>query len=336
MRHLLPLASLACFVVGCAQIHRGDDHDTPPPGGGSGGADLGPPRCGGERLMADLVVPSLQIALDRSCSMVQKVGATSKWKLAVDALDKLTTAWAGKLRFGLSLFPDTSAPACDESSLPIPIGAGNEGAIRSLLMASLSPSDPNYPSAGPCVTPIDAGMHRASLDPGLADPAHPGYALLITDGAQYGCSTYGGAAGAVKVATALASSGVHTFVIGFGGAVDANELDALANAGGEPSGGAHAFYDAANGQALDAALQAIAGKAFSCVYQLASAPPDPTLVYVFFDQVEVARDATHGSGWDYDGATNQVRFYGSACQQLGSGSVQTLDIVFGCEAPPIQ
>ena len=47
----------------------------------------------------------------------------------------------------------------------------------------------------------------------------------------------------------------------------------------------------------------------------------------------IPRDPTHMNGWDYDPATNQITFYGPACDALKAGTVTDVDIVFGCDEP---
>jgi hypothetical protein len=74
----------------------------------------------------------------------------------------------------------------------------------------------------------------------------------------------------------------------------------------------------------------IAGEVLSCTYELSEAPPDLEALYVYFDGTGVTRDTTHGDGWDYDPATNQLTFYGPACEALQSGMVTDLVIVHGC------
>src|SRR5262249_46792337 len=154
------------------------------------------------------------IELDRSCSMQDKVSGTPKWTLAVNAIQKMTTDFKGKIRFGLAMFPDRITPSCDQGAIPIPVGPGKETMIQSLLNASLMTTDTNYPN-GPCVTPIDAGMHQASTEPALMDKARQSYVLLITDGMQAGCNTYMGASGATMIISDLyTKQQVSTFVIG--------------------------------------------------------------------------------------------------------------------------
>src|SRR5579871_3806998 len=185
------------------------DVDCPPgeqcatPDGGGAKTCVPGGNCGGTKVAADQVPPNLLIVLDRSCSMTEIVSMNmTKWQIAVAALDTLTAKYKGQIRFGLTLFPDRVAPNCDQSVIPIPVGANNETAIQTLLMKSLSNTDPNYPN-GPCVTPIDAAVHQATTDPGFKDLTRQSFALLLTDGEQAGCSMYGGAAGATTIITNL-------------------------------------------------------------------------------------------------------------------------------------
>jgi hypothetical protein len=300
------------------------------------GGDLAcvPGGCGGTKLTADAVPPNLLVALDRSCSMTQSVGATTKWQIAVNAINTLTMMYQGKIQFGLTMFPDTDADQCNQGAIPVPPGPGNEARIQQLLTAALQNSDANYPK-GPCVTPIDTGMLQSSMAPALADKTRGDFVVLITDGAQAGCSAAGGATGAANIITQMAQAGIGTFVIGFGGQVNAKQLNSFAVAGGHPTGVmSKEYYDAADQMSLDAALQTIASQTFGCVYKLQTVPPDPQQVYSFFDRSGVMRDPSHANGWDYDPTTNTVTFYGAACTQLRSGTVTVLDIVFGCDAPP--
>lgn len=294
--------------------------------------------CASQAVMVKPVPPNLLVVLDRSCSMTEVVtGTQTKWMIAVSALEKLTTDYTAKIRFGLTLFPDTVAPNCGQSAIPIPVGDANESAIQALLTASLTKADPNFPD-GPCVTNIDTAVLQAATEPALAATDRESYLLLVTDGKQAGCTAGGGDAGTLAAITELQNDKhVSTFVVGFGAGVDAAQMNAFADAGGVPSGDPATHYYKAEDQAsLDTALAVIAAKTLSCSYALATVPPDPTKIYVFFDKdpAGVPRDSTHAGGWDYDGTNNQVTFYGAACDQLKTGKVTDLDIVLDCNQLP--
>ena len=60
--------------------------------------------CGAMTTSVAAIPPNLLVVLDRSCSMTDKVvGTTTKWMLAVAAINKMTTDFNGKIRFGLRL-----------------------------------------------------------------------------------------------------------------------------------------------------------------------------------------------------------------------------------------
>jgi hypothetical protein len=295
--------------------------------------------CGGVAVASQLVAPNLLVVEDRSCSMTQAVGASTKWQIAVAALQKMTTDLAGKARFGLSLFPDKTGDACTQDAILVPVAPGSETAIQSLLGAALAKTDPLYP-AGPCVTNIDTAMAQAAAEPALADKARASSVVLITDGGQAGCTAGGGDTGTIAAIEALAARGVGTFVVGFGASVKTSSLDAFAAAGGRVNpAGPHKYYDAQSTASLDAALAAI-GKAatLSCDLALAAGPPndDASLIYVYLDRSPppLPRDTSHTNGWDYDPATKTVHLYGAACDKLKSGASVSESVVFGCPGAP--
>lgn len=286
--------------------------------------------CGGESYSAARVLPNLLIVLDRSCSMRARVGGVRKWQAAVDAITALTRQYEGQIRFGLSLFPDLQNPSCGQGDVIVPVADGAEGPIRDLLAAALDSDDRHWPD-GPCVTNIDTAMEQAAAEPRLNAAGERGFAMLVTDGQQAGCSSAGGDAGTTRIITEMNARGVSTFVVGFGGEVDARQLGVFAEAGGVPRPMAPTYYQADDAPALVAALQDIGQQLVTCEFALEQAPPNIFNVHVFFDrQEEVPRDVDHLDGWDYDAATQTVTFYGASCDRLTSREVTDVDVVFGC------
>jgi hypothetical protein len=294
--------------------------------------------CGSTEVTGGLAEPNLFISLDRSCSMTEKVGGLTKWQIAVAAINAMTTAYQNRIRFGLAMFPDTVAPSCAQDTIPVPIAAGTEAAIQSLLNAALDAGNVNFPD-GPCVTNIDTGMAQAATDPALKDLTRRSFVLLITDGQQSGCTLAGGDNGTTGIIRSLrVDAGVSTFVVGFGGAVDPVQMNIFADEGGVPAStdGGTRYYNAGDQTSLNAALATIGSRTLGCTYNLTQVPPDASKIFVFFDNTtQVARDTTHADGWDYSAATNQVTFYGPKCDALKAGQVNDLDIVFGCALPNI-
>lgn len=292
--------------------------------------------CGGKEVKADPVAPNLLIVLDRSCSMTAGLGGgVNKWQAAVAAINTMTTQFAGKIRFGLTLFPDLVTPNCQQAEIPIPVGPDNETAIQTLLTNALAGNDPYFPD-GPCVTNIDTAMLQATTEPAFGDTDRESYALLITDGKQSsGCSASGGDNGTEMIIQQLHEmQGVPTFVLGFGKEIDPAQMNEFAELGGVPAGPDTKYYDAQDQVSLDTALKTIADKTLGCTFTLEESPPNPNEIFVFFDNVDkVPRDSMKANGWDYDASEQQVTFYGEYCDKLKSGEVTDVDIIFGCDEP---
>jgi hypothetical protein len=295
--------------------------------------------CSNQTVGFNGVPPNLLITLDRSCSMVQAPvdGGASKWHLAVDAISKLTNDFQGQIDFGLTLFPARDGGAkCDVEHPEIALSPGNETALQTLLEDSFDAGF-DYPN-GPCVTPIDSGLHASASDPALADPTRQSFLLLITDGEQAGCSLYGGADGGVGIIKGLTHGvdggpPVHTFVLGFGNQVNATELTRFALAGGEAFDAGPAgltFYRAEDAQTLADALHAIGVLTTGCTVKLDNQPPAVDLIYVFFNGTSTQVASDPANGWQYEASSNEIEFFGSSCQQIQSGEVTQIYVEFGC------
>jgi hypothetical protein len=366
-RGLLAWGAIVLAIVACGSETKNEDDPasssgTPGPGFGDGGDDGGGPKpcakdedcgtgghcnlatktcgCGGQNVAADIVPPNLLIVLDRSCSMTDKVGATTKWDIAVAAIKDLLATNKGKIHFGLEVFPDKTGDQCvQDAPITVPVSPTADATIDSLLGAALVKGDANFPD-GPCVTNIDTAMTKAQTEPSFADKTRKSYVILLTDGMQSGCNAGGGDTGTVTAITTLHGGGIDTFVIGFGDGVDKLQMTNFANAGFQPNPkGPPTYYDAADKPSLDAAFATIASQALSCTLKLASPPPggDPSLLYVFVDKdpTPVPRNVTHGDHWDYDAASQTVTFYGADCDALKSGQTQNVSVVFGCPGGPV-
>lgn len=288
--------------------------------------------CGAQKATATAIPPNMLITLDRSCSMRTAIGSSTKWAIAVGALKTLMTKYSGKIRFGITLFPDTDTDNCKQGAIPVEPGPDNETKISTMLTKALATTDALYPD-GPCVTNIDTAFQQVTGSTSLKDTTRPNYVLLVSDGAQAGCSAAGGDTGTEKFITDLAKLGVKTAVVGFGAGVDGAQLDKFAVAGGMPATGATKYYKAEDAASLDAALATIGGAALGCTYKLDKTPADPTKIFVFFDGTkEITGDPTNG--WTYDAATNTVTFHGTTCTDLKNDKVKSVDIVLGCKSTP--
>jgi hypothetical protein len=232
------------------------------------------------------------------------------------------------------MFPDTTNDSCSQDAAAYPIASGNGTGIRALLQSALGANDVNYPD-GPCVTNIDTGIESAAADPALQDATRKSYLMLVTDGSQSGCSVGGGNTGTQQAIQTLATAGVPTFVVGFGSEVNAAQLNNFATAGGTALTGTTKYYQADDAAQLDTVFQQISGLVVSCSYTIDPAPADLGLTWVYFGTTLVPRDTTQAAGWDYDGTTHQLTFYGSYCTSLTTHAVTDVDVLYGCPTPPI-
>ena len=113
----------------------------------------------------------------------------TKWTVAVSAVQKLTTDFEGRVRFGLrtSCGPASTAgtkAACFQAGAAFLDVSDDRGAsIRDFLGRTLDGGN-GFKPGYPCVTNIDTGMADALNDPSLREPGRPGYVLMLTDGKQ--------------------------------------------------------------------------------------------------------------------------------------------------------
>lgn len=321
-----------------------------PDGGGSLDAQVGRDAapgsdageiCGAQTEPIEIInlgdPPDMLIVLDRSGSMMLPPGlipvGTSKWVLMKNALQALLDAKQHNIRFGMTVFPTNDDCGVDPGAR-VPIALSNGGAIMSYLNSI------SYGGNTPATYALaEALTYYQSL------PENPAgrYVLFATDGAP----NYGGDPPNVDITTDaetiqavadLAAAGIHSFVLGFGSGLPSSTLNDAAQAGLEPrpNGPPH-FYQAEDETSLNNALMAIAGGIIvpSCSFALASLPPVPDDVAVYFDGVPVPRNPGHVNGWDYHPDAGTITFFGSYCDDLTSGQVASVEFLFGCPGPVV-
>ncbi len=151
------------------------------------------------------------------------------------------------------------------------------------------------------------------------DPAN------VVDG-QYNCVDADASEAAVK---ALADAGIQTYVVGMPGSeLYASVLDRMAVAGGTARASEPKYYATTSTTELTAAVKQIGfSVAISCDIKLDEAPPDKSLVNVYFDSTLVPSDAV--DGWMWTGA-DSISIVGPACDQLKSGDVFQVQVAAGC------
>jgi hypothetical protein len=243
--------------------------------------------------------PDVLVLLDRTASMAERPNGTfpantaaghteSKWFIAINAIESLSTQMETTVRFGLALFP--RAPASSEACITLSQRIGGERASNPqcesgevLVAPAASSADAIGSTLDPestrlCTsTPIGAGLATARTElESTREASRPQYVLFVGDGADTCDSEL-----ALTNTDALARDGVKTFVVAFDNGspagVDRGLLNDMACAGqtaaGFPAGcvaeasgiyravdrtGPDMFLIANDAAALSGALQQIA------------------------------------------------------------------------------
>jgi hypothetical protein len=128
---------------------------------------------------------------------------------------------------------------------------------------------------------------------------------------------------------AYEQAGIDTYVVGMPGSEAYGAiLGRLAVAGNTARPGATAYYAVSDTNALSEALRSIGAEvAISCNLPLSTAPEDPELVNVYFDDRVVP--SSDVNGWHFT-SPNGIRFVGDSCTRLTSGDVLNVQVLSGC------
>lgn len=284
------------------------------------------------------------LLLDRSGSMKEKPsgGNDSKWTLVVPAVNEVVTATDGSVSWGLKVFPEGEGEQCIAASVTsavsVPIAPTNAAAITAEVTAT-TPEGNGTPTG-------DAIKAAVSYLKSLTDP-NPKFILLATDGEPSCAGTSEGGTNArsyaVQAVADAASAGVKTVVVGVATTKTSvtQALNDMAVAGQmardstDPS--ATKYYLASTRAELVQVLVQITGQVSSCVFDLTSAPPDPSNIAVKVDGVMAPRDTTHTNGWDYIGSDSlHVGVYGTWCDGIKTATANSVNFVLGCPGEVIQ
>jgi hypothetical protein len=272
----------------------------------------GGPTCGGQLFQSTHVQANFLIVLDHSGSMMEVVGGQPKWTAAVSALKGITTQYQSQIRFGLSMF--STLTMCDPDKNYVPVGDMTAAAIAAAFPATANGKG----------TPIAGALHLAGMQSGLMDPTRANFVMLVTDGEE----NCGG--NPVAEVTGLSMENIKTFVVGFGGSVNATTLSNMAVAGGTARNTMPRYYQADDPTSLQAAFSQIAQGAIGCDYKLQSTPPDPSKIYVYVNGQMIPRDPNRHVGWEYTSGTDRITLYGTVCDVVANDPNAKVSIVYGC------
>jgi hypothetical protein len=261
---------------------------------------------------ADLCTHSrLMIVLDKSSSMTGALAGSTKWDVAVGAIDAVALAYQNSIDLGLMIFPQPAE--CSPGAVFVEPGPGT----RDAMMAALGEPPPELGNW----TPMAQTLEAAAVEPSLVGPGSARYVVLVTDGWQW-CYPYDASArfAPVDAIGSLNAAGVTTFVVGFGGAVDALALNAMAVEAGTARVGCDPSGDSATSPN-------------PCYYQ--ADDPDELLAALSDVAIKVAAEICDGLDNDCNGGVDDalVQECATAC---GTGTeVCTGGLWTGCNAPPV-
>jgi hypothetical protein len=282
---------------------------------------------------------NLMFVLDHSGSMDSRVSGVKKWDAAKLAVRKITND-NPQINFGLEMFSEKGND-CSAGRILVGVGQDAGAAIQAALPVS---ADGDY-------TQIAGGITVGAADQALTDPTRANGVVLITDGKQncQGTTSRGenGDEGPIDKPEDVVAElfgrtpSIRTWVVGFGGGVDAARLNTMAKNGGTArlvtTATSPRYYQADNSAELQKALREISLAAMGCSFVLGSTPDDLSQLFVAIDSWLVPRDTTHATGWDCatstsDGgvSTSRLTLYGPACDALANTANATLKIVYGC------
>jgi len=274
----------------------------------------------------------IMILQDMSSSMSE--GTPTKWNQAKGALTPLLDTWGNDIEFGFDRFPNNGY--CGVAAGVIMDCAANNASNIKTRINSISPNGN---------TPLYCALNQftdTSYAPNLTSKDALGYILLVSDGAGncgLNCSGSGNesAQQLAQVTGQLLTMGIKTYVIGFGTGVSAQQLNAIAQAGGT---GSSTYINAQNQADLQKAFQDIAAAVVSCTYEIKApaATADPNNVNFYFDGNVVGYDdqCAQGTGWTWtDNTHTRVEFCDKACAKLKTGDVKKISAKFGCPTIPV-
>lgn len=290
--------------------------------------------CGTSEFVITRLAPNMMILLDRSGSMDNDVDGRTRWDVAKEAVATVTTRFEGEIRFGLATYSSCAAGGCSAGSVVVPIGDAvapiNDFLAPLRGRGSPSGASPDYLcDSGDPETSTGPSLMALTSEPTLQDPERQNAVLLVTDGQESSCGGPDGAAGASALHGLPLP--VRTYAVGFSADTSAAQLMAIAVAGGTDT-----FHQANDAASLVSALEAIADSVASCDYRVDSPPPDPSMLYVYFNDDPAGVPPSTGDGYSFDPTSGILSFNGSACAQIRSGAITDIDVVYGCPGPVLE
>ncbi len=310
-------------ITACTPSQIGDDDIGPDAGDNNvgGGSDA---MCPSVDFSVTPVVPSISLLIDRSGSMDDNIGNTTRYKAVRNALTDgatgVVTNLQGKAYFGASLY-STDSPCPKLYS--VPRAMNNRDAIQTLIN-SQSPNG-NTPT-GPSIDQAVAAF--ASAPPPAGSPP---VIVLATDGLPNGCNGGDGEQAAITAAASSYAAGIRLFVLAVGNGINDSHLQKVANAGaGVQAGQPNAPYYVANTPAeLQTAFDQIIGGVASCELEI-----NGTVDESQAQSGQVSLDGNplqYGTDWVLSDPSH-IKLIGQACDDLKNSANPNVQATFSCGA----
>jgi hypothetical protein len=271
--------------------------------------------------------PTVQLLVDRSGSMNDPFGTTSRWnavRTALTGTNGVVTTLQDRVIFGASLYSHTIGQGTCPTVVSTPTRMlNNRSAITTLLQNGLLTDTPTGES-------IDRVVADFVTTP--AAPNSPPIILLATDGLPDRCAMPDGDAlsqqMSIDAAARAYAAGIRTYILSVGNDVGDAHLQKVANAGAglDPNTGMAPFYKANDPAQLSAALSAIITGILSCEFDLSG-----TVDVSRADEGVVTLNGSpliYGTDWEL-ADDNTIRILGASCDTLKAGG-GTLQATFAC------
>lgn len=204
-------------------------------------------------------IPRVMLTVDRSSSMLGLAAdGLTKWEAAETAIGEVTSAYEGRIDFGLQVFPYPNR--CEPGHVVLDFGPHASMDVVDAL-GGPPPGAGNY-------TPMAQTLDEAGATLGAAGAG--AHLILVTDGWQW-CDPYVASTRFTPVAAVerLTAMGITVHVVGFGASVDPVTLNRAAVAAGtaipgcdptlsDPAASGHCYEQADDLVELRTALEGIA------------------------------------------------------------------------------
>ena len=281
--------------------------------------------CPAVNFTAKAVTPSISLLIDRSGSMAEPIGGTTRYSAIrsslVDPTNGVITKLQNKAYFGASLY-STDAPCPRLYSVPRALN--NRDSIANLINSQAPQGNtPTGPSIDQAVAAFAAAPPPAGSPPII---------VLATDGLPNECNsndTTAGQAKSIAAAKAAYAAGIKLFILAVGNGINDAHLQGMANAGagvlaGQPNA---PYYISNTPQDLTNAFNSIIGGVISCDLMINGnvEPSQAAAGQVVLNGMQLM----YGTDWTLVGG-NTIRLLGAACETLKASANPVVTASFPC------